>query len=72
MAATAKSQITTLRLQVHIFDGQTDFCKRCGCSKVDYDEGRGRRCTNGQNVFGISHLIERKRQRVRAEQDDGA
>lgn len=41
----------------HEFDLVTDFCVRCGCSRIDEDKGFRLHCDEVGNVVGISHIV---------------
>lgn len=47
----------------HDFEVVTDFCVRCGCSRIDDEKGFRPFCDEVGNVVGISHIILLKRWR---------
>lgn len=49
----------TLQL-VHTWDEVTSFCRRCGCSRIQWVEA-GNGCTSADNVVGVSHVLAHRR-----------
>ena len=47
----------------HEFEVVTDYCIRCGCSRIDDVQGFRHHCDEVGNVVGISHLVLLKRWR---------
>lgn len=41
----------------HKFEALTDYCIRCGCSRIDEEKGFRPHCDEVGNVVGISHII---------------
>ncbi len=48
----------------HNFEPVTDYCIKCGCSRLDDGEGFRPHCDEVGNVVGISHLILLRRWRL--------
>lgn len=42
---------------VHEFEPVTDYCVRCGCSRIDDDKGFRPFCDEIGNAVGISHIV---------------